>query len=89
MFGLFNELAGMPLGMVGDARALSAEEIERAQIANAKWAQQATFGPEHYRLMMNWAPPKPEPQPLDERFADFKKRLAAALEKRGLTSASP
>lgn len=59
-------------------RAMSAEEILAHQIKQQIAWQQAT--PDSYSMEMNitnWMPPE---RPLDERFADFKVRLAAAIE---------
>jgi hypothetical protein len=65
-------------------RALSKEEISQMQNANLAAAQQARVQPYEYEAMRNhlfarW--PAEQIKPLDERFADFKVRLAAAVAK--------
>lgn len=71
-----------------DMRALSSEEIQKIQYANMSAMQQAAVQPNLYDALRNislW--PMPQEKPLDERFADFKLRLAAALAKYSLNSA--
>lgn len=65
------------------ARALSEQEIVAMQQTRALDMQQAKPSSAYYLLAQNWRPPE---KPLDERFADFKVRLAAALERRKLTN---
>lgn len=63
-------------------RALSSAEISAVQTAQANLAQQAEprASMEFMRSLANF---RREPlRPLDERFADFKIRLAAAIERR-------
>ena len=80
IFGLFElpTCAGNPF----DARAMSPEEIEKYQIQNLRGSQQAIRDPSWYLQLAQYQ--RPDPRPLDERFADFKKRLATALEKHGI-----
>ncbi|RZN21947.1 hypothetical protein [Bradyrhizobium sp. Leo121] len=73
----FEFFYGFP-GTAYDVRAMSEEEIKAYQIANLAKAQNVPLTQQNYLGMLNW---NPNPKPLDERFADFKVRLAAALAK--------
>jgi hypothetical protein len=77
--GLFN-FAGIPL-KPDEMRPLSEDEIRSYQISNLAKAQQAKPDVNYWNLMSNYAAFNAE-KPLDERFADFKLRLAAAIDKR-------
>lgn len=80
MMNIFGDLAGIALSAF-EVHGMTPEEIEAYQIQNLMSAQQAKAFPDQYwRLMSSWNP-APE-RPLDERFADFKIRLAAAMAKR-------
>jgi len=75
---LFTDLMGIPLDAFS-VRAVSPEEIQKYQMANLANAQQAK---PDWRLFSQMAQyQRPDSRPLDERFAYFKKRLAAAIEK--------
>ena len=66
-------------------RALSQTELQKRQIAQNAMMSQALLTPIGtlaYLNYQNCLRPAPERRPLDERFADFKLRLANALEKR-------
>lgn len=63
-----------------DMRALTEEEIIDYQISNLARSQQAKPNAGYWMLMSNYRPQYEKP--LDERFADFKVRLAQALAKR-------
>ena len=62
-----------------DMRALSPEELHQYQIQNLAASQQAKPDPMWYLQLAQYQ--RPDPRPLDERFADFKKRLAAAIDR--------
>jgi hypothetical protein len=87
MMSLFRDLMGFPIDAF-DMRALSPEEIQKYQMANLCAQQQAAV-PDwtYWRQLAQYQPV--DPRPLDERFADFKRRLAAAIEKRGGLPRSP
>jgi hypothetical protein len=71
-------------GAIGDRRAMTPEEIVNYQVSISAAIGQATF-PDHYWLSTaNYQPT--DPRPLDERFADFKVRLAAAIARRAKKS---
>lgn len=81
---MFGDLFGSPFGCVIDPqqqRALSAVEITAIQAAQANMVMQAqpkaSFAFE--QLFANWQCTRSPERPLDERFADFKVRLAAAI----------
>lgn len=82
------EICGIAIHAM-DARGMSWEEIGKAQALSAVAQQNAyvngldksTGWIERLLGMANYMPAEP---PLDERFADFKIRLADALEKRSL-----
>ena len=66
-----------------DAQALTVEQIQLMQAKNSVRMQQARFSPYQAAMLRNAWQPSPVPdKPLDERFADFKVRLAAAIERR-------
>ena len=71
---------GESYGAVGDARAMTPEEIVKYQMSMNAAIGQATFPDHYWRLLSNY--PAPDPRTLDERFADFKVRLAAAIARR-------
>lgn len=84
MFGLFDN----PLGIVTDPsqlRPLTEAELDALYLKNLsdmRPASPSTIAA--YALMtQNYRYPE---KPLDERFADFKVRLAAAIEKRKVSS---
>jgi hypothetical protein len=90
MLGL-SPLKGFPVNP-NDMRALSKEEIAQQQIASASLTVQATMvSLAQYEALSNYFfPPQPASpeKPLDERFADFKVRLAKAIAVRAaITSA--
>jgi hypothetical protein len=73
-----------PLGVVTDPsqqRAMSQAEIEQMQIAQIRSMIQAQqpFN-RHYDVSNFFREPRDQ-RPLDERFADFKRRLADAVER--------
>lgn len=78
MMGLF-DLPRIAIN-ANDARALSPDEILRYQAANSAAMQQGSRSLAYWSSLQNikLLPDKP----LDERFADFKVRLAAAIAKR-------
>ena len=82
MMGLFDSYGVVVNPMA--AQALTAEQIQKMQAMDAIRMQQAAFNPYQAAMAQNiWPPPPPE-KPLDERFADFKVRLAAAVDSRKL-----
>lgn len=85
--GLVNfDLYGIPLNAF-DVRALNPDEIYKLQAANAVAAQQAVRDPlQEAKYLANLVQYQPPRRPLDERFEDFKKRLAIALDRHGLTA---
>lgn len=83
--GIF-DLYGLPVNPL-DMRALSENEIWKLQCANMAAMQQAAVQPYQAAAMTNWLfARRPDDKPLDERFADFKVRLAAAIAKQAKTS---
>lgn len=82
MFGLFETLDICVNPM--DARALSKQEIAEMCEAQLQSMAQAQRDPSReWAMLRNWFAPV-DTRPLDERFADFKKRLAAARVKYGM-----
>ncbi len=79
MIGLFELYSFSPNPM--DARGLSIEELQLMTGSKFYAMQQAaTLYPLDYvRALAQY---QPRQRPLDERFADFKVRLAAAIERR-------
>lgn len=79
----FNELIGFQPGYAFDpngARALSEREMGYNQLCQLQGMQQAAVSSDYLRCLGQY---KPFPEkPLDERFADFKVRLAAAVDRR-------
>ena len=66
----------------GDLRALSTDELEALQIKQM-WAMQQAYDPlESLNYLSALNAYRPPERPLDERFAEFKVRLAAAIAKR-------
>ena len=81
--GLF-EFTGVVVNPM-DVQALTAEQIQNMQARDAIRMQPAQFSPYQAALAQNIWQPLPVPEkPLDERFADFKVRLAAAIDRRKL-----
>lgn len=75
---IFSDFLGFCL--LGDPRARCAAEIQKRQVANVNAmlnASSSIYG--DTLAAANW---RPFEKPLDERFADFKIRLAAAIERR-------
>lgn len=71
-------------GFGGDMRAMTADQILQMQ-CQQQWAMQQAYAPHSLSYLSGSAqyrPLQPPQRPLDERFAEFKIRLAAALEKR-------
>jgi hypothetical protein len=66
-----------------DMRALSVQELADRSASQWEAIRPANRSIDYYLGMTNWQPPQ---RPLDERFADFKARLAAAIAKRANTS---
>jgi hypothetical protein len=84
---LFDNISGIPLNAF-DARAMTADEIQKWQSSNMVAMQQADLSKyanpyNSLSNVMNWRLPE---KPLDERFADFKSRLAIAIAKRRMPS---
>jgi len=82
---IFGGIFDSPFGYIADPqqqRALSFAEIAAMQAARANLALQVQAKPSmaSMRLLVNFR--RPPQRPLDERFADFKVRLAAAIERR-------
>lgn len=80
---IFSNLSGIPLNP-SDLRPLTDKEISNLQYATAHLTQQADFGPNYWLQLSNstWPLGRSVPEkPLDERFADFKIRLASARSK--------
>jgi hypothetical protein len=78
MFGLFDN----PLGIVTDPsqlRPLTETQLEANYRRNLEGMRPATPSLAYLLSMQNYQPPE---RPLDERFADFKVRLAAAISRR-------
>lgn len=65
-----------------DMRAMTEAELNQRYIANLDAMRPAQFGYAHSLAAMNWQPYRAPEKPLDERFADFKVRLATALANR-------
>ena len=81
MIGLFDSYGIVVNPM--DAQALTAEQIQKMQVENAIKMQQTQFSPYQAAMLQNiWQPSAIPEKPLDERFADFKVRLSAAIERR-------
>lgn len=79
--GLF-DLCGIPLNAF-DVRGLSQDEMRERQYANLSAAQNYTRSPaQEMKYLMNLRQYQRPEKPLDERFADFKARLAAAMLRR-------
>jgi len=82
------EIGGIAINAL-DARAMTAQELATREAANAVAMQNAFINGFNSTKQLSWLlglqnwNPYPE-NPLNERFADFKIRLAAALEKRKL-----
>lgn len=79
-------LLGPSLGCVTDPnqmRALTQGELEKLALSNYN-AMMNCIPREYYSYSMltQYQPPQPPQPPLDGRFADFKVRLAAAIERR-------
>jgi hypothetical protein len=74
-FDLFGSLSGY----VGDARAMSETEIANWQASQMLGARQAKWPLSYLQGLAQYQPHNQ--RPLDERFADFKVRLAAALDR--------
>lgn len=66
-----------------DMRALSEQELANRDAAQWRALRQAEPSYHAALMAMNW---QPHQRPLDERFADFKVRLAAAIAKHANTS---
>jgi hypothetical protein len=79
MFTFFNELSGVPLN-VTDMRAMTPEEIGKLQVQQFQAMQLVVPSLDYMRGLQNYLPA--ETRSLDERFADFKSRLEAAVAKR-------
>jgi hypothetical protein len=79
IFGLTFE-RNYPVQFGSDLMAMTADEILEMQLQQQRAMQQAYRSNSFDYLwgMTNYEPPR---QPLDERFADFKVRLAAAIER--------
>lgn len=73
--------SGAVFGFGTDCRAMSPDEILLMQFHQQAAMQQAVWPPSYFQGLAQYRP-FPE-RPLDERFADFKIRLAAALKKHG------
>jgi hypothetical protein len=73
---------GFPISP-NDMRALSEDELQKAQYANMRAAQNYTRSPDEEQKYIEGLRPYrlPESRPLNERFEDFKVRLAAAVAK--------
>ena len=76
---LLLSLGDLPISIIREARAMSADEIMNYQMSMNLGIGQATFPDHYWRLQSNY---KETQRPLDERFADFKVRLAAAIARR-------
>jgi hypothetical protein len=85
IFWIFGETYPV-FGFDGGCRAMSADEIVKMQISQQIALQQAVRPPSYLQGLANYQPPQ---RPLDERFADFKLRLAAAVESRKIGLAFP
>jgi hypothetical protein len=85
MMSLFGGVFGFSFG--NDARAMSEDEILRWQISQQSGMRQADVWP--YWYSQGLAQYQPPQRPLDERFADFKVRLAAAVERHKIGLAKP
>lgn len=85
MFGLF-ETHYPVYGFLGDCRAMTADEILQMQVNQHAATQQAIWPLSFIQGMNQYRPPE---RPLDERFADFKIRLAAAIERHQSKRVSP
>lgn len=85
-FGLTFERRYPVYGFDGGCRAMTADEILKMQLDQQKAMQNAW--PEYQHSLsylgmdFGYRPPQ---RPLDERFAEFKVRLAKAIEKRAVS----
>lgn len=65
-------------GFGSDLQALSADQILQMQLRNQVAMQQGIWPLSYLQGLAQYQPPQ---RPLDERFSDFKLRLAAAVER--------
>lgn len=78
------DLFGPSLGIATDPsqlRPLTEAQLEAKYRSNLEAMRPATLSLAYLLSMQNYRPPE---RPLDERFADFKVRLATTIEKRRL-----
>lgn len=78
---IFDSPFGLALNP-SDLRPMSEDEIAAYEASLFPKMRQAVFPAEYHLRLANWRP-YPD-KPLDERYADFKIRLAAAIERRKL-----
>lgn len=83
MLNVFGDLYGFPVN-ANDMRALSPTELQKRMNDQYVLMSQAKISPYYAAGTQNFWQIEPEQRPLDERFADFKVRLAAALAKRAV-----
>ena len=83
LFGLTFEKRYPVYGFGADARNMTADEVLTMQ-GQLAWAAQQAYQRYDLGYLQGFANYEPFQQPLDERFADFKVRLAASIERRKL-----